>query len=82
MCAQDGSPDEQQVMDLAEELSQKFSIESLEMYDALKDVWGNANKTDFAAAKKRYVKVSVGVCLGFASSLPFPFYLPPSFSSF
>ena len=54
---QDGSPDEDQVLQLAEELSTKFSIESLEMYDALKEVWGNANKTDFDKAT-RVFKVS------------------------
>ena len=59
---QDGSPDEQMVLDLATELSEKFSIESLEMYDALKEVWGNANKMDYATAK-RMMKVSIRVCV-------------------
>lgn len=58
MCVQDGSPDETLVMDLAAELADKFSVESLEMYDALQEVWSNANKSDFAA-KRNAAKVCV-----------------------
>ena len=42
-------------MDLAVELAEKFGIESLEMYDALQEVWGNANKADFAARRRNKV---------------------------
>lgn len=54
---QDGSPDEQQVMDLAAELAEKFDVESLEMFNAVKDVWSNANKSDFSAKRKAKVCV-------------------------
>lgn len=49
-------------MDLAAELAEKFDVESLEMFDALKDVWSNANKTDFAAKRKTKVCVCVRAC--------------------
>lgn len=48
---QDGSPDEQLVIDLAAELSDQFEVESLEMYNTLQEVWSYANKTDYATAK-------------------------------
>ena len=56
---QDGAPDEQEIMDLAADLAEKFEVESLEMFDALKDVWSNANKSDFATAAARKPKVCV-----------------------
>ncbi len=52
---QDGSADEQAMMDLTEELAEKFSIESLELFDALQEVWSNANKSDFATSRKTKV---------------------------
>lgn len=71
---QDGSPDETLVMDLAAELADKFSVESLEMYDALQEVWSNANKSDFAA-KRNAAKVCVSewldlVCVGEMNGCP------------
>lgn len=64
VCVQDGSPDEQQVMDLAAELAEKFGVESLEMFDALKEVWSNANKSDFAVKRKAKVCVCAGDATG------------------
>lgn len=40
-------------MDLAAELAVKLDIESPDMFDALKEVWSIANKSDFAAAKRK-----------------------------
>jgi hypothetical protein len=48
-------------MDLAADLAEKFGVESLEMFDALKDVWSNANKADFNVAKRK-AKVCVCMC--------------------
>lgn len=56
---QDGAPDEQEVMDLAAELAEKFSVESLDMFDALKEVWSNANKSDFTAKRKAKVRICI-----------------------
>jgi len=44
---QDGSADEGLMLELAEQLSEKFDMESLTMYDALQEVWSNANKCTY-----------------------------------
>ena len=55
---QDGMPDEQLILDLATELAEEFDVESLSMYDALQEVWANANKCSFGA-KSNKVRVKV-----------------------
>lgn len=57
-------------MDLAADLAEKFDVESLEMFDSLKDVWSNANKSDFATASARKPnKVCVSVMTGVLAGL-------------
>ena len=47
MLWQDGSADEGLMLELASQLSEKFDVESLSMYDALQEVWSNANKCTY-----------------------------------
>lgn len=46
------------MQDLATELSERIDMDSLSMYDMLKEVWSNANKCSYGAkATKPSVKV-------------------------
>lgn len=46
------------MLDLATELAERFDVESLSMYDALQEVWANANKCSYGPhATKPKIKV-------------------------
>ena len=46
---QDGSQNEESLVNLASDYAERFGVESLGVYDALEDVWRHTNnKTEFA----------------------------------
>ena len=46
------------MLDLATELADRFDVESLSMYDALQEVWANANKCSYSMkSSKPKIKV-------------------------